>query len=107
MTEVYERGAITRAPIHPGEILREDVLPELGVSKSSFARSIHVSRPTLYDILNEVRPITTSMALRLGKVIGNGPNVWIGMQQKYDLFYVARNMAEELEELEEIQVKYG
>jgi len=53
----------------------------------------------LYDILNESRPVTTAMALRLGKVLGNGPNVWIGMQQKYDLFYTAQDMAEELDEM--------
>ncbi len=104
MTEVYERGAVTRAPTHPGAILREDVLPALGVSKAEFARSIHVSRQMLYDILNEARPITTAMALRLGKVLGNGPNVWIGMQQKYDLFHTEQDMAEELDQM---HVLYG
>lgn len=104
MTEVYERGAVTRAPTHPGAILREDVLPALGVSKAEFARSIHVSRPMLYDILNEVRPISIAMALRLGKVLGNGPNVWIGMQQKYDLFHTEQDMAEELDQM---HVMYG
>ncbi len=104
MNEVYERGAVTRAPTHPGAILREDVLPMLGVSKAEFARNIHVSRPMLYDILNEARPISTAMALRLGKVLGNGPNVWIGMQQKYDLFHTEQDMAEELEQL---HVIYG
>ena len=104
MTEVYERGTVTRAPIHPGVILREDVLPALGVSKAEFARNIHVSRPMLYDILNEERRITTAMALRLGKVLGNGPNIWIGMQQKYDLFHIEQDMATELNQL---KVMYG
>ena len=102
MTEVYERGAVTRAPTHPGAILREDVLPALGVSKAEFARRVNISRPMLYDILNEARPVTTAMALRLGKVLGNGPNVWIGMQQRYDLFYTAQNMAEELDQMHAI-----
>jgi addiction module HigA family antidote len=104
MTEAYERGTVTRAPTHPGAILREDVLPALGVSKAEFARSIHISRPMLYDILNEARPISTAMALRLGKVLGNGPNVWIGMQQKYDLFHTEQEMAEELDQM---HVMYG
>jgi addiction module HigA family antidote len=104
MTEVYERGAVTRAPTHPGAILREDVLPALGVSKAEFARCVNISRPMLYDILNEARPITTAMALRLGKVLGNGPNVWIGMQQRYDLFHTEQDMAEELDQL---HVMYG
>lgn len=88
-----------RAPTHPGAILREDVLPNLGISKAEFARSINVSRQMLYDILNESRPITTAMALRLGKVLGNGPTVWIGMQQKYDLYHEEQEMADELREL--------
>jgi addiction module HigA family antidote len=99
MAKVYEREAVTRAPTHPGAILREDVLPALGVSKAEFARSIHVSRQMLYDILNEARPISTAMALRLGKVLGNGPNIWIGMQQKYDLFHTEQDMAEELNQM--------
>jgi len=102
MNESYARTAVIRAPIHPGAILREDVLPELGVSKTAFAKAIHVSRQMLYDILNESRPITTSMALRLGKVLGNGPNVWIGMQQKYDLFYASKEMSDELDEIQTI-----
>ena len=102
MSKLYEREAVIRAPIHPGAILREDVLPELGVSKTAFANAINVSRQMLYDILNESRPITTPMALRLGKVLGNGPNVWIGMQQKYDLFYVSQEMADELDQIQVI-----
>lgn len=99
MTELYERGAVTRPPTHPGAILREDVLPALGISKAAFARNINISRQMLYDILDESRPVTTAMALRLGKVLGNGPSVWIGMQQKYDLYHVAQDMADELNEM--------
>jgi len=100
MTKLYERGTVARMPTHPGAILREDVLPALGVSKAKFARSIQVSRQMLYDILNEKRPITVPMALRLGKVLGNGPNIWAGMQQNYDLFHAAENMADELDALQ-------
>jgi addiction module HigA family antidote len=56
----------------------------------------------LYSILNEQRPITTAMALRLGKVLGNGPNVWVGMQQSYDLFHATQDMADELDEMQTI-----
>ncbi len=104
MTETYTRGTVTRSPTHPGAILRDDVLPALGVSKASFARSIHISRPMLYSILNEQRPITTAMALRLGKVLGNGPNLWVGMQQSYDLFHATQDMADELDEMQAIEM---
>lgn len=101
MTE-YKRQAIKRPPTHPGAILREDVLPGLSISKADFARSIKVSRQMLYDILNEPRPITVPMALRLGKALGNGPNVWIRMQQEYELFYSAQRMSDELDEIQAI-----
>ena len=58
-------------PMHPGEMLREDVLPALGKSKTEIARLLGVSRQTLYDILDEKQPVTPGMALRLGKLLGN------------------------------------
>lgn len=72
-------------PIHPGEILREDVLPALGRPKTEIARLLGISRQTLYDILNEKQPITAAMALRIGKMCGNGPDIWLNMQKRYDL----------------------
>lgn len=72
-------------PVHPGEILREDVLPALGRPKTEIARLLGISRQTLYDILNEKQPITAHMALRIGKLCGNGPEIWSNMQRRYDL----------------------
>ncbi|MGL5839918.1 MAG: HigA family addiction module antitoxin [Sphingorhabdus sp.] len=72
-------------PIHPGEILREDVLPALGRPKTEIARLLGISRQTLYDILNEKQPVTAQMALRIGKMCGNGPNIWLNLQRTYDL----------------------
>ena len=57
-------------PTHPGEILREDVLPALAVTKTRFAELLHVSRQTLYDLLGEKQPVTPQMALRLGRLLG-------------------------------------
>jgi antitoxin HigA-1 len=72
-------------PIHPGEILREDVLPALGRPKTEIARLLGISRQTLYDILNEKQPITAQMALRIGKLCGNGGDIWIRLQTRYDM----------------------
>jgi addiction module HigA family antidote len=83
-------------PTHPGEVLREDVLPALGRSKAEIATLLGVSRPTLYDVLNEQRPVTTSFALRIGKLVGGGPEIWLRMQQAYDLARAEREMASEL-----------
>jgi addiction module HigA family antidote len=60
-------------PMHPGEMLREDVLPSLGKSKTDIASLLGISRQTLFDILRERQPVTPAMALRFGKLLGNGP----------------------------------
>jgi addiction module HigA family antidote len=86
-------------PVHPGELLREDVLPALGRPKAEIARLLGVSRQTLYDILAEKQPITPAMALRIGKLCGNGPDLWINMQRAYDLDVAEKELAREIEKI--------
>jgi addiction module HigA family antidote len=85
--------------VHPGELLREDVLPALGKSKAEIARLLGVSRQTLYDILAEKQPITPAMALRIGKLCGNGPDLWINMQRAFDLDVAEKELAGEIEKI--------
>jgi len=75
-----------RRPTHPGEILREDVLPALGMTQKGFADHLGVSRLTVSEILNEKRSVTPDMAIRLGKLLGNGPELWLRMQQALDVW---------------------
>lgn len=82
---------------HPGEVLREDVLPALGRSKTEIARLLGVSRQTLYDILGERQPVTAEMAVRLGKLCGNGPGLWLRLQQAYDLARAEQKLKDALE----------
>lgn len=84
-------------PMHPGELLREDVLPALGKPKTEIARLLGISRQTLYDILNEKQPITAQMALRIGKMCGNGPNIWLNMQKRYDLRMAEAEIGDKLD----------
>jgi antitoxin HigA-1 len=86
-------------PMHPGEMLREDVLPALGKGKTEIAELLGVSRQTLYDILGERQPVTPAMALRLGKLLGNGPDLWINLQRKFDLHQAEQDLAEELRKI--------
>ena len=79
-------------PMHPGELIREDLLPALGVSKTELARSLDISRQTLYDILNERQPVTAEMAVRFGKLFGNGARFWVNMQRAFDLAIAERNV---------------
>ena len=86
-------------PMHPGEMLRADVLPSLGKPKAEIARLLGISRQTLYDILDEKQPVTPGMALRLGKLCGNGPDLWIKLQRAYDLEIAERQLAGELKKI--------
>jgi antitoxin HigA-1 len=89
-------------PTHPGELLREDVIPALDLSKAEIARRLGISRQTLYDILEEKQPVTPAMALRLGKFLGNGPEFWINLQRDYDLRTLEPKMAKELAAIEPV-----
>lgn len=81
-----------RPPIHPGEIVREDCFPALDMTKSEFAAALGISRQMLHGILSEKHPVTVDMAVRLGYVLGNGPGIWIRMQQAYDLWHAERRI---------------
>lgn len=76
----------TRKPTHPGAVLREDVVNELGITITDFAKSLAMSRKTLSKILNERGSITPDMALRLSRALKTSPEVWLNMQKTYDLW---------------------
>jgi len=100
MQEYVVRRPLKRAPVHPGEVLREDVLKNLGLSVSEAARRLNVSRQQLHRILACTHPVTTEMALRIGRFAGNGPWIWLRMQQAYDLWSAENRMADELSRIE-------
>lgn len=97
MTE-YRAGPRSpgRQPTHPGAVLREDVLPALGLSVTAAAAALGVSRQTLHTILSERQCITPEMALRIGKLCGDGPGIWLRMQQAHDLWHAERELTAEL-----------
>jgi addiction module HigA family antidote len=74
------------APSHPGEILREDILPRLAVSRTALARHLDISRRTLSEILAERRPVTFEIAQRLGAALGTGTRFWLSLQAQYDFW---------------------
>lgn len=74
-------------------------MPALGRPKTEIARALGVSRHTLYELLGERQPVTPQMAHRLGKLCGNGPELWLRMQANYDLAVTGSAMAAELERI--------
>ena len=95
-TDISVSGTPRMPPSHPGEILREDVLPALGLGVSEAARQLGVSRQSLHRIMAGRQPVTVEMALRLGKFCGNGPQLWLRMQQAHDLWLAEQRLQGEL-----------
>ena len=83
-------------PMHPGKLLREEILPALDRPKTEIAKLLGVSRQTLYDILEEKQPVTPMMALRLGKLCGNGPDLWLYLQKRFDLRRAEQALGEKI-----------
>jgi antitoxin HigA-1 len=91
-------------PMHPGELLREEILPALDRPKTEIAKLLGVSRQTLYDVLAEKQPVTPGMALRLGKLCGNGPDLWLNLQKRYDLDRARQELGEKIKKIPTLQV---
>lgn len=89
-----------RRPTHPGAILREDVLPALGLTQVECAQRLGVSRLTVSEVVHEKRCVSPDMALRLGRMLGNGPGVWLRMQQALDLWELERAKARDYAAIE-------
>ncbi len=81
-----------RRPSHPGRILREIAFPALGLPKTRIASHLGISRQTLYDLLSQKQPVTPRMAVRIGKLVGNDPQLWLNLQTAYDLWHAAREV---------------
>jgi len=94
-----------REPTHPGAILREDVLPAIGEAVAVAAKKLGVTRQHLHRILAEKAPVSPEMALRLGKFCGNGPELWLRLQQSYDLWHAQRSLKAELAKIPTAKAK--
>jgi len=89
---------MARIPIHPGEVLREE-LELLGVSAAEFARQLHVPTNRITGILNEERAVTADTALRLGHWFGTSAEMWLNMQKLYELRLAEQEVGAEIKKL--------
>ncbi|MGE3246866.1 MAG: HigA family addiction module antitoxin [Beijerinckiaceae bacterium] len=80
-----------RCPSHPGLLIAE-ALENSGRPKAEIARMLGISRQQLYAILEGSRPVTANMAVRFGKLLGNGPALWLAMQAAYDIWHAEREV---------------
>ena len=80
-------------PTHPGEMLREDFLPDYGLSVASLARALGVSRQTINELLRERRSLSAELGLRLARLFGNSPEFWLNAQRAVDLWQARQSLA--------------
>jgi len=90
------------SPIHPGEALREDFMPDYGLTTATLAEALGVSRQTVNEILREKRAISPVMALRLSRLFGNSPEFWLNAQNARDIWESEQNFKEDLEKISPI-----
>lgn len=92
MSEHLAHRSSKRCPTHPGELLREEVLPATGRSKTEIAALLGISRQHLHDILAEHKPVSPAIAVRLGKLFGDGAGIWVRMQAAYDTWHAEQEV---------------
>ncbi|MGM8851301.1 HigA family addiction module antitoxin [Salinicola sp. V024] len=88
-----------RKPTHPGEMLREDFLPDYGLTVAGLAKSLGVSRQSINELLRERRALSPEMALRLARLFGNSPEFWLNAQRAVDLWTAAQSVKEEVDQI--------
>ena len=97
-----EMIVVSREPIHPGEFLREEYMPELGLTVAGLAQRIGVTRQTINDIVREKRALSPDMCLRLGRLFGTTPQFWMNMQAKVDIWKSLEEHRDDIEAIEPI-----
>ncbi|MFZ2208884.1 MAG: HigA family addiction module antitoxin [Porticoccaceae bacterium] len=81
-----------RKPTHPGAMLREDFIPDYGLTVAGLAEALGVSRQSVNELLRERRAVSPEMALRLARLFGNSPEFWLNAQRAVDLWVAAQSI---------------
>ena len=98
MPEYHAKRDQNRSPTHPGELLRE-IIPATGRTKIEIATLLGISRQHLYDLLEEKKPVSPAVAVRLGKLFGDGAGVWGRMQSAHDTWHAEQELAAEISKI--------
>jgi addiction module HigA family antidote len=97
-------GEMRRRPTHPGEMLREDFLPDYGLTVSSLAEALGVSRQTINELLRGRRAVSPEMALRLSRLFGDSAEFWLNAQRAVDLWDAAQSIKGEVARIKPLSV---
>lgn len=99
MPEYQAKHPPAMEPVHPGEILRDDVLPALNLTVAEAARQLRISRQMLHSILAGRSAVSPEMAVRLGRFCGNGAGFWLRIQAAHDLWHAERKLRSEVQKI--------
>lgn len=100
MPEMNVKRPIRRSPTHPGTLMREILEEHVKLSVAEAARRMRISRPSLYAVLNGTGAVSADMALRFSKLTGAAPELYLRMQDNYDLWRARNRLRETLEQIE-------
>jgi addiction module HigA family antidote len=98
------RGQLKRRPTHPGEILREDFMPDYGLTVTGLATALGVSRQTVNELLRERRAVSPEMALRLSRLFGNSAEFWLNLQRAIDLWDAEAAIKDDVRRIKPLRV---
>ena len=98
------RGQLKRRPTHPGEILREDFMPDYGLTVTELATALGVSRQTVNELLRERRAVSPEMALRLSRLFGNSAEFWLNLQRAIDLWHAEAAIKDDVRRIKPLRV---
>ncbi len=101
---IANTGQMKRRPTHPGEMLREDFMPDYGLTVAELANDVGVSRQSINELLRERRSVTPEMALRLGRLFGNSPEFWLNAQRSVDLWDAAKAIKSDVARIKPLSV---
>jgi addiction module HigA family antidote len=101
---ILNRTKMKRRPTHPGEMLREDFLPDYRLTVSSLAVALGVSRQTINELLRGRRALSPEMSLRLARLFGNSPEFWLNAQRAVDLWDTAEAMKKDLAQIKPLPI---
>lgn len=88
---------LKRAPAHPGQILKEDFLDELKITQTDLANALGTTFRTINEIINEKRSISTEISIKLSKYLGTSVELWLNLQNQFDIYKVYNKKKESIE----------
>jgi addiction module HigA family antidote len=101
---IQNNRKMKRRPIHPGEILREDFIPDYELTVTGLATALGVSRQTVNELLRERRAVSPEMALRLSRLFRNSPEFWLNLQRSVDLWEAETTLKDDMRHIKPMRV---